>query len=226
MTTTTPDEQWLAALRPFVRDHLPPAPARVLEIGCGPLGGFVPELTAKGYHAAGVDPEAPKGPSYHQIEYEQYVQQQMDAVVACTSLHHVTDLDEVLDRVASALTPGGTFVVIEWAYERFDEPTAAWCFDRLPPPQPENGWLQRHRDAWGASGQDWETYLAAWAHGKDLYAGQTIIKALHARFESHLLEREPYFFPDLDNTTEQAEQAAIDAKQIQPTGIRYVGRRG
>ncbi len=44
----TPDERWLAAVWPFVRDSLPVAPARVVEIGCGPLGGFVPMLEPAG----------------------------------------------------------------------------------------------------------------------------------------------------------------------------------
>jgi 2-polyprenyl-3-methyl-5-hydroxy-6-metoxy-1,4-benzoquinol methylase len=39
---------------------LPAPPARVLEIGCGPLGGFVPMLRASGYDATGVDPRAPE----------------------------------------------------------------------------------------------------------------------------------------------------------------------
>lgn len=34
----------------------------------------------------------------------------------------------------------------------------------------------------------------------------------------------PYFFADLADTAESQEQAAIDAGQIQATGIRYVGR--
>jgi len=59
----TPDERWLAAAWPFVSDQLPPAPAGVLEVGCGPLGGFVPALLGGGYEAVGVDPEAPEGPA-------------------------------------------------------------------------------------------------------------------------------------------------------------------
>jgi hypothetical protein len=68
----TSDERWLAANWPFVRGSLPAAPARVAEVGCGPLGGFVPMLEAAGYQAIGVDPEAPPGPSYRQVEFERY----------------------------------------------------------------------------------------------------------------------------------------------------------
>ena len=126
------DERWLTAMLPFVREHLPPPPARVLEIGCGPLGGFVPGLELVGYDVVGIDPVAPEGDAFVRTEFEQYdVGRPLDAVIASTSLHHVRDLDEVLDRVGANLTAGGTLVVIEWAHERFDDATAAWCFDRL-----------------------------------------------------------------------------------------------
>ena len=94
----TSDERWLAANWPFVHAWLPAAPARVLEIGCGPRGGFVSMMQAAGYQATGVDPEAPPGLSYRQVEFERYeAPGQLDAIVACTSLHHVADLPAVLD---------------------------------------------------------------------------------------------------------------------------------
>jgi SAM-dependent methyltransferase len=119
-TTTTAKQRWFTALWPFVRAHLPPTPCRVLEIGCGPAGGFVPILRDHGYHAIGVDPAAPAGPDYHQIEFEHHKTiDAVDAIVACTSLHHVADLDEVLDRAVATLAPGGVLMVVEWAYEKF-----------------------------------------------------------------------------------------------------------
>ena len=63
----TLDDRWLAAVWPFARGQLPPAPARVLEVGCGSLGGFVPALLDAGYQAVGVDPEAPEGPDYQRV---------------------------------------------------------------------------------------------------------------------------------------------------------------
>ena len=114
----TPHERWLAAVWPFVRGQLPPAPARVLEVGCGKLGGFVPALLDGGYQAVGVDPEAPEGADYRRVEVEGYDPPwPVECVVASTSLHHVADLDEVLDRLAALLVPGGVLVVVEWAWE-------------------------------------------------------------------------------------------------------------
>ena len=155
----TPDERWLAAVWPFVLTWLPEPPATVVEIGCGPLGGFVPRLRAAGYAASGVDPEAPDGPWYHQTEFERCeLTGPAQAVVACTSLHHVGDVGQVLDLAGAALVPGGPMVVVEWARERFDEPTARWCFDRLPPPSDDPGWLRKRHDQWRASGLAWDEY--------------------------------------------------------------------
>ncbi len=210
----------------FYRDHLPPAPAHVVEIGCGPSGGFVPRLLSLGYGAAGVDPEAPEGPPYHRTLFEQYEPaRRVDAVVACASLHHVEDLDEVFGRVAGALRPGGAFVVVEWARELFDEATARWCFERLRAPSPENenehGWLSSHRDRWQASGLPWAAYVGGWASGEGLHTGADQEAALGRWFEPVAMERGPYFFTDRGGGE---ERDAIDAGLIQATGLRYAGR--
>ncbi|MPZ96605.1 MAG: hypothetical protein GEU96_17255 [Propionibacteriales bacterium] len=139
-------------------------------------------------------------------------------------MHHVDDLGDVLDRVHLALVPGGRVVVVEWASERFDEATATWCFARLAEDSGDPGWLQRHRDDWNDAGQHWTSYWRTWVDEEGLHAGQAIIEALQARFDGQVLTRGPYFFADLDGITEAAEQDAVDAGQIQPNGIRYVGR--
>jgi SAM-dependent methyltransferase len=224
----TPDDRWLAAIWPFVRDQLPPAPARVLEVGCGTLGGFVPALTDGGYEAVGVDPEAPEGDHYRRVEVERYEPPgPVECVVASTSLHHVADLDEVLDRLAGLLVPGGVLVVAEWAWERFDEPTARWCFARLVPPGggDEPTWLHRHQERWAASGQPWDAYCRAWAKEEGLHPGEAILRGLDARFSRRFSTEGPYFFADLAATSEAEEQAAIDAGKIQAGGIRYAATR-
>ena len=218
------DERWLSATWPFVREHLPVVPARVVEIGCGPLGGFVPRMRVFGYEAVGIDPEAPDAAEYLQTEFEQVdLPEPLDAVVACASLHHVADLDVVLDRISSVLKPHGTVVVIEWAGERFDGATARWCFDRLT--VGDDSWLSHHRDRWLASGLSWDEYLNGWMSDERLHAGQDIVRGLQARFDTKIVGEGSYLFADLGEVTGEDEQAAIDAGVIQATGIRYVGRR-
>jgi SAM-dependent methyltransferase len=221
---TPDDDLWLAAVWPFVRGQLPPTPATVLEVGCGTLGGFVPALLDAGYHAVGVDPEAPEGSGYRQIEFERYEPPQpVDCVVASLSLHHVADLKEVLDRLAARLVPGGVLVALEWAWERFDEATARWCFARLTPPTPgaAPGWLHKHQERWAASGQPWDGYLRAWATEERLHPGEDIVRGLDARFDRQFYVEAPYFFADLATTSQAEEQAAIDAGLLQAGGIRY-----
>jgi SAM-dependent methyltransferase len=223
-----PDDRWLAAVWPFVRGRLPPAPAGVLEVGCGPLGGFVPALLDAGYQAVGVDPEAPEGPDYRRTEVEQFDPPwPVDCVVASLSLHHVADLDAALDRLRDLLAPGGVLVVVEWAWERFDEATARWGFARLAPPAPgaEPGWLDRHRQRWAASGRSWDGYLRDWATGEGLHASGDILRGLRTRFAHEHAADAPYLFAELAETSEIEEQAAIDAGQIRAIGIRYTARR-
>jgi SAM-dependent methyltransferase len=201
----------------------------VLEVGCGSLGGFVPALLEGGYDAIGVDPDAPEGSVYQQVEVERYDPPwPVDCVVASTSLHHVADLDEVLDRLEALLVPGGVLVVVEWAWERFDEATARWCFARLTPPAPgeEPGWLHKHQERWVASGRPWDAYCRTWAEQEGLHPGEEIMRSLNARFNRRLYTEGPYFFADLADTSEAEEQAAIDAGLIRAGGIRYAGKRG
>jgi hypothetical protein len=223
----TSDERWLAAAWPFVRDWLPGPPGAVTEIGCGPLGGFVPLLRAAGYDASGIDPEAPDGPWYRQVEFERHdLPGPAAAVVASVSLHHVADVGDVLDRAAAALAGGGTIVVVEWAWERFDDATARWCFGRLPGPSAEHNWLRHRHDEWRASGLQWQAYFREWAAAEHLHAAGDIVAALDARFDRRFLGYGPYFFADLAGVSEADEQAAIDAGEIQPGRVAYVGHRG
>ena len=224
----TQDDRWLAAGWPFVTEQLPPPPASVLEIGCGALGGFVPALRDAGYRAAGVDPDAPEGPDYRRVEFERYQPPQpVDGAVASLSLHHVADLDLALDRLADLLAPGGVLVVVEWAWERFDEATARWAFARLAPPAAgdEPGWLHRHQERWSATGQPWDHYVRAWAEQEGIHPGEQVVAGLDARFNRRFQAERPYLFRGLPATSEAEEQAAIDAGLIGAVGTRYAAAR-
>lgn len=224
----TGDGHRFAALWPLVRPHLPHQPGRVVEIGCGPAGGFVPALLGAGHDAIGVDPEAPAGGPYRRIPFESFEPEgTFDAVVASASLHHVDDLGRVLDRVREVTGPGAPIVVLEWAWERFDEVSARWCFDRLAPDgdEPEPTWLQAHRERWRSSGLSWDAYLAQWATGERLHTGRQMLAALDRRFTRVDLCPVPYFFHDLAGMTFDDEQAAIDAGTVAGSAFRYVGVR-
>jgi SAM-dependent methyltransferase len=216
---------WMAAMWEFARAQLPPAPASVVELGCGSLGGFVPRLEQLGYAAVGVDPDAPEGPSYVRGRFEEASLAPADVVLASASLHHVADVGPVLDRVQGLLRPGGAVVVVEWAWERFDERTARWCFERLAGASPDAGWLSRHRERWQLSGRPWSDYVRAWAETEGLHRSEAVVRGLDDRFDRMSLTYGPYFFTDLDDTAEEDEAAAIEAGLIEATCVQYVGRR-
>jgi SAM-dependent methyltransferase len=220
----TSDERWLAAIWPLVRGSLPLAPARVLELGCGALGGFVPMLLSSGYEATGIDPNAPDEEPYQRVEFERAdLPERVDAVVASVSLHHVADPTDVIGRIARVLVAGGTVIVVEWASEDFDEATARWAFERLGSAD-GHGWLHRHRERWASSGEAWDTYFSAWARSERIHAGAALLRELERHFEREHLNRGPYVFADLSGTTEADEQSAIDRGEIRASRIDYVGR--
>lgn len=221
----TPEQRRLTALWPKVRSYLPPPPAGILELGCGRLGGFVPRLRDIGYAVVGIDPVAPEGDGYRRIQFEEsdLLPGQLEGLLACTSLHHVSEPDEVLDKIATAMAPGGLVVVVEWDWEAFDEATARWCFERLGPSDPET-WLHRRRDEWTASGRAWEQYFRGWAEHHGLHSARRLLRHLDERFERLILDRGPFFFPELFDTSEADELDAINAQRIRAARIDYVGR--
>jgi hypothetical protein len=132
-----------------------------------------------------------------------------------------------LDRLQALLLPGGMLVVVEWAWERFDDATARWCFARLTRPAPgsEPGWLRKHQERWVASRQPWDAYCQAWATEAGLHTGEAIVRGLDSRFTRRFHAEGPHFFAELAATSEAEEQAAIEAGQIRAGGIRYAARR-
>lgn len=220
----TREQRRLEALWPSIRASLPSPPAMVVELGCGRLGGFVPALQDSGYSALGIDPVAPEGDSYRHVEFEcSELPVEVDAVVACMSLHHVGDPAQVVDKIADALVPRGVVVVMEWDWESFDEATARWCFERLAEPD-DDGWLPHHRAEWSGSAQSWEDYLTGWAMQHGLHSAPGLVRELDERFQRITFERGPYFFSELAHASEADELEAIDAGKIRANRIDYVGR--
>src|SRR2546423_4176001 len=104
----------------YVSRHLPPPPARVLEVGCGRGGGVARTLVASGYDVLAIDPDAPTGPPYRRVTLEELDDPgPFAAVVAGRVLHHVRALAPALDQL-SGLAP--LLVLDEVAWDHMDEP--------------------------------------------------------------------------------------------------------
>ena len=156
----------------FVLQELPPAPARVLEVGCGDRGGLVPALVEAGYDALGVDPRAPEGPRYRQCDFRE-VDGEFDAVVAGRVLHHLVPLDEAAARIAE-LAP--LVLVDEFAWDLIGPELEAWYEAHYTASSPGPPTLEEWR----------------WRH-PGLHPHDTVLAALRARFDERRLEWVPYF---------------------------------
>jgi hypothetical protein len=188
----------------YALSHLPSAPARVLEVGCGPRGGVTPALVEHGYDVLAIDPNAPKGDSFRRVTLEAlHDPGQFDAVVAGRVLHHVHPLDPALDKLAS-LAP--LLIVDEFAWNHLDDATRAWYED------------EHRRTGEGPDLERWE------AEHQDLHRYEPLRAALDRRYDERDFEWRPYLYRWLGGAdTEARERRAIDAGAIRPLGFRYVG---
>jgi SAM-dependent methyltransferase len=224
---------WQRCVEEFVLGQIANPPARVLEVGCG-KGELAQALARAGHCVIAIDPRAPEGPIFQSVGIEEFSDAEpFDHVVASLSLHHVEDLGRALEKVVDSLRPGGTLVVVEFAWDRIDEATAEWTLGRLPVTSPSGkpSWLERccrGRASGGeGEGHDHEdhtgVHFAGWAEQGFHDSGQMRAE-LDRHFVEHHFEWVPYFYADLDEATSEAdEHAAIDAGVINTTGFRYVG---
>jgi SAM-dependent methyltransferase len=199
----------------FVLSHLPARPARVLEVGCG-AGELARALDEAGYDVTAIDPMAPHGEIFRRIKLEDLEEDaRFDAVVASRVLHHLTNLDESLQRVVAALEAGGPFVVDEFGWDLLDAATAEWYEGqrRVLRAALENDHAP--------SAADWEDHHARVHH---VHRFDTVRDALATHFEEQHFERVPYLWRYLGGpVTLPLEQTLIDAGAIQAIGFRFVG---
>ena len=207
----------MAGFIDFVLNQLPPAPCRVLEVGCGDEGGLVPELVGAGYDAVGVDPRAPDGGRYVRARYQDLgprdtVLLGIEAVVAGRVLHHVHPLGAGLDRLAETAP---LLLVDEFAWDLIDAPAQEWYEGQhrmltaagVEPPGPPSleGWRERHRG---------------------LHPHRPLLDALRARYEERELVWLPYLHRWLGGpASESLEESLTGAGAFPAIGWRWAGVR-
>ena len=185
--------------RQFFDTWLPPAPAQLLELGCG-SGELALSLAAEGYSVTAIDPEAPVGPIFLRTRIEDFVStDSFDAVLASLSLHHVADLAVALDRVASLLARGGRLVIDDFGWERLTGPAA----EEVGIPFDE--WQEEH---------------------EHLHRSDAMLVELDARFTRRTFSWEPFLFRESRRAIhEEAEGRLIGEGRLPAIGFRYVGER-
>ncbi len=202
------------AFRAFVETHLPSAPSRVLEVGCG-RGALALAVSRLGYQVDAIDPDAPAGAIFRAVSLEEFSDPgPFDAVLANLSLHHIPDLGGALAKIRRLLRPGGRLIVNELAWDRLDEPTARWYLEQLAATHPgAPSSVERCLDKWAAD-----------------HAGMHTSAAMRTELDQHFEERFFVWMPQLNRELgkaidDRAERALIEAGEIQATGFRYVGER-
>ena len=231
----------------FLERVLPPAPARVLEVGCGD-GRVAAALATRGYTVTGLDESAALGAEAASAPVT-WVESDFlfyggaadgtpfDSIVFTRSLHHVSPLDRALERAAALLRPGGVFAAEEFAFDRVTLPTARWWYDvesilvaagllTAPDPalaavrNPLGRWKQEH------------------AHDPPLPTGHDMLAAVRGRFESGPAEEAPYLYryaheravpgPAAENAVRQLfeiESRLLRERDIAAAGLRIVAVR-
>jgi len=210
------------SLTNFVLRYLPPSPARVLEIGCGPVGELTYAIAAAGYEIVAVDPVAPEGPFFRRITFEDFTEPgSFDAVVASLSMHHIADLTRSAAAIVNLLVPGGRFILEEWDRDRLlDNATARWYFH-----QRQAAAVTSLLTGDAPSPDRYEEWRSAWIadHG-DLHGYTAIRDQLMAPFGELFFIWRPYLYRyGLHESLEPLERALIEEGAIQATGFRWVG---
>ncbi len=210
------------SLAHFVLRYLPPPPARILEIGCGPAGNLAYAIAAAGYEILAVDPVAPEGPLFRCIPFEDFAEPgPFDAVVASLSMHHIADLTRTGDAIVGLLAPGGRLILEEWDRERLlDDATARWYFHQ-----------RRAAEAVERSAADsplperFEDWRRAWTDDhRELHGYGAMRTHLMAPLREIFFMWRPYLYRyDLHPALEPLERALIEEGAIQATGFRWVG---
>jgi SAM-dependent methyltransferase len=187
----------------YARAVLPPPPARVLEVGAGD-GELAAALAEAGYDVVAIDPAG--APPVRPVALHELEDAPFDAAVAVVSLHHVEPLAESVRRLAELVRPGGTLVVDEVDFERFDERAAAW-------------WLEHS----GHGGEPAEMVAGVRDHMHTLALLRVTLGEWFAVGEP---VRGPYLYRwNLPHGLREPEERLIAAGELPATGARLVGVR-
>ena len=201
----------------FVLAHLPPPPARILEIGCG-SGELALALAQARYDVLAIDPDAPGGAVFRRTSLEELEEPgPFDAVVASRSLHHICDLDAAVERIHGLTQPGGRLILVEFAWERLDPDTADWYLGQQLALQAAGRLDDVPLSA--------EETRAAWdEEHRGLHTGEAMRTSLDRRFRELRFERTPYLHRMLAGVASEAlEQTLIDAGAVRALALRWVG---
>jgi len=195
----------------WVRANLPPAPARILEIGAGE-GELARRLRAAGYDVTAIDPRSTSS-DVAPVALDALPQppEPYDAAVAVVSLHHVDPLEASVERLAAVLSPGAPLLLDEFDVSALDERAAEW-------------WLEQRRER-GAEETESPGELIETMRSK-VHAIEDLVDALGPQFEVERPLRGTYLYRwKLDESLRPLEEQLVASGELPRTGVRIIARR-
>ncbi|NGN66830.1 class I SAM-dependent methyltransferase [Streptomyces sp. A7024] len=169
----------------FIEHSLPPAPARILDAGCGD-GALAARLIERGYAVTAIDVDpALRSPLVRVADICTYEDEPFDAVIFSLSLHHVHSLERALERARALLKPGGRLIIDEFAHEAANDRIAD-AFFGTPGSLPR--WRERHGD---------------------YHTGRAMRAAIAARFTVDAARRVPYLHRYLEDETHRHTESVL-----------------
>jgi SAM-dependent methyltransferase len=224
----------------FLQAHLPPAPARLLEVGCGD-GALAARLQALGYQVVAIDSSAEavarareRGLDARQARWPDFDESPLDAVLFTRSLHHIHPLDQAVAHARQLLRAGGRVLVEDFAFSEIEPLAAHWLYQVLA--LLEAAGVVRH-DAEGFAsrllreGGDLETWHAA--HDHDLHAAGAMLACLREYFTDVQTSAAPYLYRYVcallaeDTTGYHLALRVLELEKrfAQASGVSLIGRR-
>lgn len=203
----------------FVRSWLPEGEVRILEVGAGD-GELARALREAGHEVVAIDPDrrAEDVEGVERVRLEDLVvDEPFEAVVARSSLHHLTDVGTGIGALVRALAPGSRLIIQGFAWDLVDFSTASWLYAeslRL-------GEVDPSRDPVG--------FYEEWRMERQrLLTWDQLRALLDAVAEQDLLVWVPYLadaYLHGDEHARQREREQLAEGRLHSGAFRYAGRR-
>lgn len=224
----------------FVLTHLPDAPVRILDVGCG-TGEIARRLQKQGYEVVAVDSSEERveqaralGVDARVAAWPDFEDEPFDVVLFSRSLHHIEPLKEAVEQAHKLLKPGGTVLVDDFAWADIDPATGEWFYgvvrllDACGALHAEEGFTYDLAQSGGRfefwqesrAGHDFHTVEAMWdALGKHF---DKVVDASSPRLYRHL---RPALTDDDSGTEIMLRVREMEERLGELGTVRWIGRQ-
>ena len=197
----------------FVQAHVPPPPARILEVGCG-AGALAIRLQRLRYEVIAVDSAEDavararkRGLDARQADWPHFSDRPFDVVLFTRSLHHIPALSPAVARARALLKPSGMVLVEDFARHAVEPLAAEWLIEMLAVLRAADLLV---RDPEGLLDRilEYPDPMDAWraAHDHDLHSAEAMRDGLRAHFSAVEEEIVPYLYRYVCGRLEETER--------------------